>query len=296
MISITSWNINSIRNKVAFINDFLEKEKPDILFISETKITEKLETDVSKNINSEYSTIWNSNKSGYWHGTCFIYKKDKFDSVNVLSESIESYSTFYKLETDTVNSKKINTTLETDIDNDTEKAHKTEGRVLLCEFIIKETNEKIVVLGTYSPNSGVNRDKPLKRLAYRILRWDYDVYKTLDELKTKYKNVFWVGDLNVAHKQNDMAYKMNIAGTTFEERENFQSFLSTGWIDTFDILNSDKTKIIDRCTYGYNIKCKLRLDYIVSTNEMKERVKSSNIIYGYEEVSDHLPICVIFKT
>jgi len=295
MISIASWNINSIRKKVDKVNEFLTKQNPDILFISETKITLKLEKDLSNKIDSNYNCIWNTNKNSHWHGTCLLYKKDTFDKVNVLSLVVDSHSKLYKtVNEDTKCSKKINSTEEKSIDDDTEKAHKDEGRVILCEFILR-SGETMSILGTYSPNSGVDRRNPLKRLAYRTLRWDPDIFKLLEEIKTKYKNVLWIGDLNVAVKDNDMSYKMNIAGTTFEERNNFKKFLENGWIDTFDELNPEKNKIIDRCTYGYNNSVKLRLDYIICSREMKESIKSSDILYGYDDVSDHLPISVVIS-
>ena len=53
MIKICSWNINSIRNKVDDVNQFLNKEEPDILFLSETKITQKLESSVEEKIKKE---------------------------------------------------------------------------------------------------------------------------------------------------------------------------------------------------------------------------------------------------
>ena len=64
---------------------------------------------------------------------------------------------------------------------------------------------------------------------------------------------------------------------------------------TFDELNTEKNNIIERCTYGYNIKCKLRLDYIICCERMKECIQESQIIYGYNDVSDHLPIMCTFK-
>lgn len=295
MIKICSWNINSVRNKVVELNNFLEKENPDILFLSETKITEKLENSVEEKISKKFNCIWNSNKSSYYHGTCFLYKNEIFSNVNILLRDIKSYSNIYNTKNDSKNSKRINSIDKKTIDDDTEKAHKNEGRVLLCEFTLKNY-EKIIILGTYSPNSGVNRKEPLKRLAYRTLRWDIDVYKTLNDLKVKYEKVFWIGDLNVTRKANDMAYKMNIAGTTEEERQNFANFLCDEWFDTFDELNPDKCDIIQRCTYGYNLNCKLRLDYIICCEKIKESIQESRIIYGYNDVSDHLPIMCIFKS
>jgi len=301
---IASWNINSIRNKIESVNLFLNNEQPDILFLSETKLTTKIQDSVSSKIDKNYNSIWNTNKTSHWHGTCIIYKKDIFKEVNTLSLQLESISKKYKTESTSKTSKRINETTEEDIDKDTDKAHNTEGRIILCEFVLKNDN-KFVLLGTYSPNSGVDRKNPLKRLAYRTLRWDYDIYHTLNELKKSYDNIVWVGDLNVARRDNDISYKIIIAGTTQEERENFENFITNDkWIDTFDKMNEDDLLYIDdRCTYGYGNKLQLRLDYIICSEKMEENIEYSKILYessnpdefiDYSEVSDHLPIIAKF--
>jgi exodeoxyribonuclease III len=292
-IKISSWNINSIRNKIDSLNLFLENENPDILFVSETKIKPNLEDNLSKKINKDYSLIWCTNMTTHWHGTLLLYKTDSFKEVKLIYKALIPKSSVYKTDKETSRSKRINSTSEEDIINDVNKAHSTEGRVILCYFSLSNGN-KFTLLGTYSPNSGVNRDDPLKRLAYRVLHWDYDIYDMLTRLNKRFKNVIWLGDLNVARKDNDISYKTIIAGTTEEERSNFETFLSNGWIDTFDELNKELTKIQDRCTYGFEQKLKLRLDYVICSSQMKKYLKSSKILKEYKDVSDHLPIYTEF--
>lgn len=297
---IASWNINSIRNKIDYVNIFLNNESPDILFLSETKLTTKIQDNIASKIDKKFNSIWNTNKTSHWHGTCIIYRKDTFKEVNTLSLQLKSVSKKYKTESTSKTSKIINETSEEDIDKDTEKAHNDEGRFILCEFVLKNDN-KFVLLGTYSPNSGVDRKNPLKRLAYRTLRWDIDIYHTLNELKKSYDNIIWVGDLNVARKDNDISYKIIIAGTTQEERDNFENFITNDkWIDTFDNMYGDIENIDNRCTYGYGNKLQLRLDYIICSEKMENNIEYSKILYesseedNYIEVSDHLPIIAKF--
>ena len=293
-IKISSWNINSIRNKIESVNMFLENETPDVLFISETKIKPNLEKSLTEKINKDYISIWNSNMTTHWHGTLILYKRDTFNNVDIISNTLDSFSTIYKTEKDTSRSKIINETSEDDIDEATNKAHSTEGRIILCKFNLKNGNN-FTLLGTYSPNSGVNRNNPLRRLAYRVLRWDPDIYRILEKLKEDNENIIWLGDLNVARKNNDMSYKMIIAGTTEEERNNFETFLSNGWIDTFDELNTDLTKFKDRATYGFGKRLQLRLDYVLCSSQMKKYLLSSKILQEYNEISDHLPIYTEFN-
>lgn len=56
-----------------------------------------------------------------------------------------------------------------------------------------------------------------------------------NELKKK-KTVIVCGDLNVCHKEIDIARPKGnekTAGFTMEERESFTKFLASGWVDTF---------------------------------------------------------------
>ena len=88
------------------------------MFISETKLTTKIQDSVSAKIDKNYKSIWNTNKTSNWHGTSIIYKKD------TLSLVLESVSKKYRIDS---TSKRINETSEEDIDKD------TEGRFILCE-------------------------------------------------------------------------------------------------------------------------------------------------------------------
>ena len=74
-------------------------------------------------------------KTSHWHGTCIIYRKDTFKEVNTLSLQLESVSKKYKTESTSKTSKRINETSEEDIDKD------TEGRFILCEFVLKNDNK-----------------------------------------------------------------------------------------------------------------------------------------------------------
>ena len=102
--------------------------------------------------------------------------------------------------------------------------HDQEGRVLTAEF------EKFFLINVYTPNS--KRD--LSRLKYRE-EWDLDFFSFLKKLEKK-KPVIFCGDLNVAHKEKDLANpKTNhkTHGFTDEERAGFDRFVKGGFLDTF---------------------------------------------------------------
>lgn len=167
------------------------------------------------------------------------------------------------------------------------------------ENIENLNEESLILVGTYVPNSGTDRESPLKRLAYRTEYWDIDLYRYLKQLEEKYSHVIWLGDLNVCKADNDMTKsalkRANFAGVTPEERDNFNKFLDTNyWIDTWENCNPYKKDIKERATYGVNSMCKLRLDYLVCSPSLAPAIRSS-LIDQHFEGSDHVPMGTLFS-
>ena len=73
------------------------------------------------------------------------------------------------------------------------EGHKGEGRVITAEF------KHFFLVNVYTPNS----QRGLTRLAYRQ-QWDKDFLAHVKRLEHK-KPVIFCGDLNVAHKEIDLA-------------------------------------------------------------------------------------------
>ena len=102
--------------------------------------------------------------------------------------------------------------------------HDQEGRVITAEF------EKFYLVTVYTPNA--KRD--LSRLAYRQV-WEDDFLAYIKKLEET-KPVIFCGDLNVAHKEIDLANpkpNVNNAGFTKEERAKFDQVVANGLVDAF---------------------------------------------------------------
>ena len=111
--------------------------------------------------------------------------------------------------------------------------HVGEGRTITFEF------EGFFLVNVYVPNSKGD----LSRLPHRYDSWDPDLKDYLIELRQS-KPVVLCGDLNVAHREIDLANpKTNrkSAGFTDEEREGFSNLLAEGFIDTYRHLHPEKT-------------------------------------------------------
>lgn len=161
--------------------------------------------------------------------------------------------------------------------------HDHEGRVITLEF------DDYYFVTVYTPNS----KRGLERLAYRM-EWEDAFRAYLLELDSK-KPVIVCGDLNVAHQEIDLKNpKTNHknAGFTDEERGKFTELLTSGFIDTYRTLYSDKAGIYTWWSYlrkARDTNAGWRIDYFVTSKRLKESIVDATIhneIFG----SDHCPV------
>lgn len=161
----------------------------------------------------------------------------------------------------------------------------TEGRVLTAEF------EDFFLVTVYTPN--VQRE--LTRLQYRQKQWDPEFLKFLRGLEKK-KPVVFCGDLNVSHREIDLANpKANRgnAGFTDEERAGFDRILKAGFIDTFREFESggghytwwSNRKGVRERNVGW------RIDYFLISAVLRPRLTAAGILANVLG-SDHCPISV----
>ena len=170
------------------------------------------------------------------------------------------------------------------IDN---KKHIGEGRVLTMEF------ESYFLVCVYTPNSG---DK-LLRLEYRQL-WD-KAFLNYVKLLDKRKPVIFCGDLNVAHKEIDLARPDSnhfSPGFTDEERLGFDNIVANDFIDSFRHLAPNEIKYT-WWSYRSNARERnvgWRIDYFCLSKTLIPKLENAFIL---DEVmgSDHCPVGIILK-
>lgn len=160
----------------------------------------------------------------------------------------------------------------------------SEGRVIEAEF------SDFTLLTSYFPNAG----RGIERMAYK--RQYYEAFLArCDALRAEGKPVIFMGDLNVAHMEIDLARPEEaLKGTGFlpEERAWLGRIIDHGYVDTFRALNPDA-----RDAYSYwdawrerrarNIGW--RIDYVFVSEDLLPRVRRAFIqpeIMG----SDHCPV------
>lgn len=166
-----------------------------------------------------------------------------------------------------------------------EAGDETEGRILGIEL------QDFWFINIYFPNSR----RELARLDYK-LEFNSKVLDMLENLR-KSKPVVVCGDMNVAHREIDIARPKDNehnAGFTKEERDWFSGFLEHGYVDTFRIFNSEPGQYT-WWSYRFNARARnigWRIDYFVVSSEIRERIVSSDILQQVTG-SDHAPIRLV---
>jgi exodeoxyribonuclease III len=262
MITIYSWNVNGIRaamRQEKFV-PFVQKHKPDILCLQETKAEQgQAVIDLP-----EYTEYWNSAEKKGYSGTAIFTKTMPHAVINGFpDEIIDKYK----------------------ITGDTYGDPNREGRVIAAEY------EDFYVVTVYTPNA----KDDLSRIPLRHNHWDPGFLAYCQQLE-KHKPVIFCGDLNVAHTPDDLARpKPNVGkkGFTTEERAGFDAFLKAGFVDTFRIFTEGNGHY-SWWSHWANARERnvgWRIDYFLVSSALKNKVKKAEIhadVFG----SDHCPVSI----
>ncbi|MBC6401612.1 MAG: exodeoxyribonuclease III [Ekhidna sp.] len=161
--------------------------------------------------------------------------------------------------------------------------HDREGRVIAVEF------ESFFVVTVYTPNSG----EGMKRLDYRET-WDQAFRAYILSLEEK-KPVIICGDLNVAHREIDIARSKEnynkTSGYTQVEIDGLEALLNAGYIDTFRSQFPEEVKY-SWWNYKYRARDRnvgWRIDYFLASEKLKDQLQEA-LIYNEYLGSDHCPV------
>lgn len=161
--------------------------------------------------------------------------------------------------------------------------HDREGRVCTMEF------EQFYLVNCYTPNS----QGALARLPYRE-RWDAAFRHYVTGLAAV-KPVVFCGDLNVAHRELDIAQPEEnrfSAGFSDQERAGFTLLLEAGFTDTFRFLHPGESGWYTWWSYWGAARARnlgWRIDYFCVSNCLASKVKAA-AIHADVTGSDHCPV------
>jgi len=168
-----------------------------------------------------------------------------------------------------------------------DEEHDGEGRLITAEF------PDFFLVNVYTPNS--KRD--LSRLDYRVGGWTTAFIGFLRGLEAR-KPVVFCGDLNVAHKEIDLARpKENTrnAGFTDEERTAFDRMLAAGYFDSFRSVESGGGHY-SWWSYQGGARSRnvgWRIDYFCVSEALRPRLTGA-FIRPETTGSDHCPVGATF--
>lgn len=159
-----------------------------------------------------------------------------------------------------------------------------EGRNLRIDF------DDFSVMSLYLP-SGTND----ARLEFK-LNYMAEFQQYVDDLKKEIPNIIICGDYNICHTEIDIHNPKglkNTSGFLPVEREWIDSFIKSGFIDSFRYLNKEPHHY-SWWSYRANARNNnkgWRIDYNMVSEAMKDRIKRAYILPEAKH-SDHCPIVV----
>jgi exodeoxyribonuclease-3 len=165
-----------------------------------------------------------------------------------------------------------------------EREFSKEGRILTAKF------PTCIVVTVYTPNS----QPELARLDERVA-WESVLRMYLLQLQQSYEcPVILCGDLNCAHKEIDLKNpKTNkkSPGFSAEERQELQSMIDMGFVDSFRLLRPDTVKYSYFSNFANSRARNVgwRIDYFLVSSLIRESIVGADILTDYFG-SDHCPV------
>ncbi len=265
-LKIITWNVNGIRaiHKKGNLQDLIEREKPDLLFLQETKAQVK---DLSEALTTPngYETMYHSALKKGYSGTAIWVKEKLFNSESnpVCQKGLEG---FY---------------------ND------DEGRVIT--YFHKNGQKKYAFISTYMPNGGKSEEAWQDKLIFYKKFLDY-----VNDLQKKNYVVIWGGDVNCAHQAIDLARpKDNEGKIGFHplERKALGEFIKNQWLDIWRHLNPRKENVYSwwhLVSRSRERNVGWRIDYLFCHSSFISNVLQ--IEYLTDQLgSDHCPLLLKIK-
>lgn len=159
-----------------------------------------------------------------------------------------------------------------------------EGRNIRVDF------DSVSVMSLYLP-SGSN----IERLEHKFMYMD-DFRKYVDNLKKEIPNLIICGDYNICHEAidiHDPVRNAKVSGFLPEERAWLDSFMNSGFVDTFRHLNKEPHNY-SWWSYRANARNNnkgWRIDYCLASEPLREKIQRAYILAEAKH-SDHCPIVV----
>lgn len=163
------------------------------------------------------------------------------------------------------------------------KAYDDEGRIIRADY------GDVSIISVYHPSGSSGEERQQFKM-----KWLKDFQNYVDDLKKSRSKLIISGDYNICHKAIDIHNPISNANTSGflpEEREWMESFINSGFIDSFRFF--DKTPHqYSWWSYRANSRAKnlgWRIDYNMVTKNLEKNLNRSVILPDAMH-SDHCPV------
>lgn len=269
-MKIASWNINGLRAvmKKGELVSFLADQQPDFLCLQEVKLKpEQVDFEIPG-----YQLVLNSAERPGYSGTGILVR-DELASLVDLNRPIRDLPQEIEF--------------EYGMQNDQFGNPNKEGRILGLEL------PDFYLLTVYVPNAKAD----LSRLQLRFEQWDPAFLAFIERLRQT-KPVIFCGDMNVAHKEIDLANpKQNVGkhGFTDEERSGFGNYIRAGFTDSFRKIHGAEPGQYTWWSHWAHARERnvgWRIDYFMIDDRLVNKLTDATI-YPAQMGSDHCPISIV---
>lgn len=163
------------------------------------------------------------------------------------------------------------------------KEYDDEGRIIRADY------GDVSVMSVYHPSGSSGED----RQAFKI-KWLGDFQNYINSLKTKRPKLIISGDYNICHQPIDIhnpKSNANSSGFLPEEREWIDSFIKSGFTDSFRHLNKEPHNY-SWWSFRANARAKnlgWRIDYNMVSNNLTSKITRAMLLPEAKH-SDHCPV------
>jgi len=258
---VASWNVNSIRSRLSQVIKWLENEKPEVLCLQETKVSDQ-DFPYKAFENIGYNVKFYGQKS--YNGVAII-SKDKIVDIR--------YGFYGEL-------------------NQIEIAEELNSQKRIISGLING----IRIINVYVPNgSSLNSEK----LNYKV-NWLAMLYEYLVKQSKREEPTCLLGDFNIALDDNDIHAPDKFAGSIMAseiERKMLKKALGSRFKDSFRVFEkfSGHWSWWDYRNNSFELNKGWRIDHIYISNNLLSNLKSSVIDRSQREnnqPSDHAPVMI----
>lgn len=166
----------------------------------------------------------------------------------------------------------------------------SEGRTIIAEY------DDFVLMTAYFPNGGRDHSRVPYKMEYKD-----EFLKYANNLRSAGKSVIFVGDINTAHNEIDLARpKQNTKTTGFlrEERDWIDKVVQEGYVDIYRHLNPEKEGAYSwwsQRSGARDSNIGWRIDMFYISPDLQEKIETADIMADVMG-SDHCPISLILKS